>query len=246
MPSSARIVVTASGWVMYGSPLLRFWSRCHGRRPVGALDEADVSLRMSRANRLDQRFEHRVHPPAAGRAEPGQAARGPSRSRAAPGARAPAAGRAPAVRRAGTRAYPGRLRRITARGVTGRGICAGRLRDRRRHVASAVRGLRPWPRAVAPCPWPRRPSGPASVALPSAAPAAVSTGSSGRAGVTPVPAPPARCHVTGHRHSSRPPGTHSIGGRSGQCRAQRLVTQPAVSGWGRRAAWPARRGSSVP
>src|SRR5260370_40398166 len=28
MPSSARIVVTASGWVMYGSPLLRFWSRC--------------------------------------------------------------------------------------------------------------------------------------------------------------------------------------------------------------------------
>ncbi len=28
MPSSARMVATASGWVMYGSPLLRFWSRC--------------------------------------------------------------------------------------------------------------------------------------------------------------------------------------------------------------------------
>ncbi|CCB77998.1 exported protein of unknown function [Streptantibioticus cattleyicolor NRRL 8057 = DSM 46488] len=28
MPSSARMVVTASGWVMYGSPLLRFWPRC--------------------------------------------------------------------------------------------------------------------------------------------------------------------------------------------------------------------------
>ncbi len=29
MPSSARIVETASGWVMYGSPLLRFCPRCH-------------------------------------------------------------------------------------------------------------------------------------------------------------------------------------------------------------------------
>ena len=28
MPSSARMVATASGWVMYGSPLRRFWSRC--------------------------------------------------------------------------------------------------------------------------------------------------------------------------------------------------------------------------
>src|SRR5215831_12705172 len=28
MPSSARIVATASGWVMYGSPLLRFWPAC--------------------------------------------------------------------------------------------------------------------------------------------------------------------------------------------------------------------------
>src|SRR5215469_14195790 len=27
MPSSARIVVTATGWVMYGSPLLRRWPR---------------------------------------------------------------------------------------------------------------------------------------------------------------------------------------------------------------------------
>ena len=26
MPSSARMLVTASGWVMYGSPLLRVWS----------------------------------------------------------------------------------------------------------------------------------------------------------------------------------------------------------------------------
>ena len=28
MPSSARIVATASGWVMYGSPLLRFCPVC--------------------------------------------------------------------------------------------------------------------------------------------------------------------------------------------------------------------------
>jgi len=28
MPSSAKIVATASGWVMYGSPLSRFCSRC--------------------------------------------------------------------------------------------------------------------------------------------------------------------------------------------------------------------------
>src|SRR4051794_11753749 len=28
MPMSARIVVTASGWVMYGSPLLRVWVPC--------------------------------------------------------------------------------------------------------------------------------------------------------------------------------------------------------------------------
>src|SRR5215469_1659104 len=28
MPSSARIVATASGWVMYGSPLRRFWPAC--------------------------------------------------------------------------------------------------------------------------------------------------------------------------------------------------------------------------
>src|SRR5712692_4728111 len=28
MPSSARIVATASGWVMYGSPLLRSWPEC--------------------------------------------------------------------------------------------------------------------------------------------------------------------------------------------------------------------------
>ena len=29
MPSSARIVATASGWVMYGSPLLRDWFAWH-------------------------------------------------------------------------------------------------------------------------------------------------------------------------------------------------------------------------
>src|SRR6266568_5771040 len=29
MPSSARIVATASGCVMYGSPLLRNWPACH-------------------------------------------------------------------------------------------------------------------------------------------------------------------------------------------------------------------------
>ncbi len=29
MPSSAKMVATASGWVMYGSPLLRDWFACH-------------------------------------------------------------------------------------------------------------------------------------------------------------------------------------------------------------------------
>ncbi len=28
MPRSARIWATATGWVMYGSPLLRFWPSC--------------------------------------------------------------------------------------------------------------------------------------------------------------------------------------------------------------------------
>src|SRR5512135_1290637 len=84
------------------------------------------------------------------------------------------------------------------------------------------------------------------VASPSAVPAPGSTGSSGRAGVTSAPAPPvvATSPATGTPHVRQEP--HSIGGRSGKCRAQRLVTQPAVSGGEHRAAGPARRGSSVP
>ena len=195
---------------------------------VGVLDQPDIRLGVGRAHRLDHRFENGIDPPAAGRAEPGQAARGPSRSRAAPGARAPAAGLAPAVRRAGTRAYPGRLRRITARGVTGPGICAGQLRDRRR-CGPTVRGFLP-------CPARARGLCVRGLCVRGLCVRGLCFRGSCVRGVTvrgpgggehglvregrshPGSGTTARCHVTGHRHSSRPPGAHSIGGRSGQCR----------------------------
>ena len=60
MPSSARIVATASGWVMYGSPLCRIWSRWWCGDLVGPLDLAEVGLRVRRPHGPEQRLERGV------------------------------------------------------------------------------------------------------------------------------------------------------------------------------------------
>ena len=53
--------MTASGWVMYGSPLLRIWPLVgalgHG---VGPLDDRQVGLGVGRPDGAQQRLEHRV------------------------------------------------------------------------------------------------------------------------------------------------------------------------------------------
>ena len=59
MPSSARIVATASGWVMYGSPDLRSWPRCALLRDVvGPLQDLQVGLGVGGTVRGDQRLQH--------------------------------------------------------------------------------------------------------------------------------------------------------------------------------------------
>ena len=58
MPSSARMVVTASGCVMKASPLLRVWPSCSRFGPaVCALDETQVGLRVIGADDAKQRIE---------------------------------------------------------------------------------------------------------------------------------------------------------------------------------------------
>ena len=93
-PARRGSCATASGWVMYGSPLLRSWPRwCALGDRVGPLDLAQVGLRVGRADDAEQRLEHRVGV-AALRAEPGE----PGAHRREPGAAGAAdAGPAPAA-----------------------------------------------------------------------------------------------------------------------------------------------------
>ena len=63
MPSSARMVATASGWVMNGSPDLRSWPRCVLLRDVvRPLQDLQVRLRVGRAVGGDQRLQHGLDP----------------------------------------------------------------------------------------------------------------------------------------------------------------------------------------
>ncbi len=73
MPRSARIWATASGWVMYGSPLLRLLAAVAqlGDR-VGALDVAQVGLGVVGADDPEQRLQHRDRLRAALRGQPGE------------------------------------------------------------------------------------------------------------------------------------------------------------------------------
>jgi len=100
--SSARIVATASGCVMYGSPLLRSWPECLFRGDlVGVFDQPDVGLGMRGPDRLDQRPSTGLRPP---RGAPSLASRRRTPAVPAdPAARSLAAGRprmAAAARRA--------------------------------------------------------------------------------------------------------------------------------------------------
>ena len=107
MPSSARIWATASGWVMYGSPLRRSWSRGAARRP-----------RRPARRRAGRPWD-------ASRAPCGTAARGPGRRRLR---RADRGGR--------SRAEPDRRGRRPASTGAGSGAAAAEARQQRLSAAT--------------------------------------------------------------------------------------------------------------
>ena len=62
VPSSARIVATASGWVMYGiAALTLLIAVVVGGHVVGPLDQPQVGLGVGRTDRPEQRLQHRIH-----------------------------------------------------------------------------------------------------------------------------------------------------------------------------------------